>query len=89
MMDGALDRFIAFSDRHRITLAVIGAVWFAISWANNARFIDLPKIPLLTANGAMWLSTAYNGIWWGFINPRIERRRKARVETTIAGAQNG
>jgi hypothetical protein len=88
-MTGALDRFLDFAARYKRPLLVVGGVWFVLSWANTARFIDLPEIPLLTGPGAIIASTVYNAIWWGFINPRIERRRKARADITIAGAQNG
>ena len=88
-MNGLLDPVLDFAERYRRPLTIIGVIWFALSWADTARFIDLPKIPLLTGTAAMWVSTAYNAIWWGFLNPRIERRRKERADLTTAGAKNG
>ena len=88
-MNGALDRILDFSERYKLPLMIVGGLWFVLSWADTSRFIDLPEFPLLTGTSAIIASSTYNAIWWGFLNPRIERRRKARAATTIAGAQNG
>lgn len=88
-MDSMLDRITAFSDRHRLAMSILGGVWFVLAWADTAKFIDLPTIPLVTDKAALWVSAAYNAIWWGFINPRIERRRKDCADMTSTGAQNG
>ncbi len=65
----------AKSRRANRALAILGVVWFAVSCAVYARFIDLPEIPFLTDRIALYLSGGWNALWWGFAKPYLERQR--------------
>jgi len=78
MMERLIDSVDAFAARYRRPLAILGGLWLGVSWASNAHFIDLPRIPLLTGTSGAIASGAFAALWWGWINPRIERRRAAR-----------
>ncbi|SMF75593.1 hypothetical protein [Allosphingosinicella indica] len=77
-----IDRFFAVADRHQRVISFLGITWMVVSWAAYSRFISLPQIELLTGMPAIIASSVFNAVWWGFLNPRIEQRRKM-----IAGAQ--
>ena len=71
------DGLVRFFIRHERLFGIAGMVWLAISCASYARFIDLPDIPFVTDEMALYFSAAYNAAWWGFLRPAIERRRAA------------
>ncbi len=77
-MDTLIDRVDAFAQRHRRILSIVGAIWFVLGCAAASGMVRLPDIPLLTDRAAFFLSGAYNAIWWGFLYPRAEQRRKER-----------
>lgn len=77
MLDRMLHAVSGFLLRHERSLGIAGAIWFAVSCASYARFIDLPAIPLVTDRYAFWLAGAWNGAWWGFLHPAVERRKRA------------
>lgn len=72
-----IDNILRLSEHHKRTLSVVGAAWFALGCAVYARFLELPEIPYLTKEVALYSGAAYNAIWWGFARPAIERRTKA------------
>ena len=74
--DSLWDRAAAFAVRHERSFTIGAAIWFWASLAVYARFITLPHIPFLTEN-MIWISTAYNAIWWGFVRPELMRRKAA------------
>ena len=78
-MMAVLDKIADFGTRFENPLSIIGGVWFAATCAVYARFISLPEIPFLTDEIALYLSAAYNAIWWGFLRPAIEKRKTARL----------
>ena len=69
------DGSIRFFIRHERLIGIAGMVWLAVSCASYARFIDLPDIPFVTDEMALYLSAAYNAGWWGFVRPAIDRRK--------------
>ena len=78
------DGLVRFFMRHERLFAIMGMVWLAVSCASYARFIELPNVPFVTDEMALYFSAAYNAGWWGFIRPAIERRRAAlSVESDI------
>ena len=70
-----LDPLVRFGVRHERAIEVVGGIWFALSCAVYARFIDLPDIPLLTDEMALYGSAAANGLWWGFVRPAFLKRQ--------------
>ena len=87
MIDRMIDSMDDFATRYRRPISILAAGWFLLSWLSNARFLDLPEIPLLTGKTAIFASAAFNGLWWGWLNPRIERRRTERVEAESKGSE--
>lgn len=71
------DRLIATLDRHRLAISIGAGAWFWASAAVYARFLTLPEVPPGIKDGFFWSSVIANASWWGFLNPRIEARRKA------------
>lgn len=76
-MTGLLDTLIRLAQRYERPIAIAGALWFALSCASAAGFIDLPQIALLTDRYALLVAGAWNAAWWGFAHPALERRREA------------
>lgn len=76
--DRLIDRWDAFADRYSVPLAVFGFAWMALGWASHARFIELPVWPLLAGISAIIAGVVFNAVWWGFLYPRVQRRRKER-----------
>lgn len=81
----ALDRLIAFLDRHQRAITIGAALWFWASAAVYARFLVLPEIPQAVKDAFFWGSIPANALWWGFLRPRIEARREelAAIEPPI------
>lgn len=79
MKDRILEALARFAIRHERALTIAGAIWFAISCASQARFVELPRIPFLTDRYAFWLAGGWNAIWWGFLHPQIEQRKASLV----------
>jgi hypothetical protein len=69
--------------RWRKPISVLSAVWFVVTIAAHARFITLPKIELLTGTAATVAAALWNGIWWGYLRPQIERRRATLANTEL------
>ena len=86
-MRAVLDRVVAFSASHERPIALIGGLWFAVSCAQYAGFVDLPEIPLLTGMTAIYASAAANALWWGFLRPAIERRKQALVAHDVVSGE--
>ncbi len=85
-MTALIDRFVAFTARHETLLMIVGGLWFFVSCAANAGFIDLPEIPLVTGTLGLALSTGANALWWSWLRPKIEQRKKA---LTFEGSTDG
>jgi len=81
VIDRGIDAFDDFAARYRKPISILAGIWFVISWASSARFISLPAIPFLTGKWGMIASSMFIGLWWGFINPRIVKRRAQRPGT--------
>ncbi|MEE9433135.1 MAG: hypothetical protein V3V15_02710 [Sphingorhabdus sp.] len=87
-MSGFFDKVADFGMRYETLLSIIGGIWLAASWAVYARFVSLPDIPFLTDQTAIFLSSGYNAFWWGFLRPKIEKRKAAhRVQNGVEGEQ--
>ena len=79
MIDALIDRVDAFCARWRVSLAVASGLWFALTCAAYANFIDLPAIVIIGGLPGVILAGLWNAIWWGLLYPRAERRRAART----------
>ena len=78
MIDNAIDAVDDFAARFRRPISILAAGWFGISCAAWSGFITLPKLAFLTGMPAIFASSAFNALWWGWLNPRILRRRTER-----------
>lgn len=79
-MDRIFDPLARFAIRHDQTLSIAAIVWLILSCAVSARFIyfaDWLRIPYITDENAWAFSGAWNGLWWGFIHPALNKRREA------------
>ena len=79
MIDRSIDTIDDFAARYRRTISILAAIWFAISCAAWAGFVTLPQLAILTGKPAVYASAAFNALWWGWMNPRIMRRRAERL----------
>ncbi|NNC60600.1 MAG: hypothetical protein HKO05_11500 [Erythrobacter sp.] len=70
-----LDPLVRFAVRQERAIEIVGGIWFALSCAVYARFIDLPDIPFSTDELALYASAAANGVWWGFVRPAFQKRQ--------------
>lgn len=77
MMEPVLTSAIRFGERHERTIAVLGGIWFVISCASWIPFIPIPRVPYLTDEYSWVFSAAWNGLWWGFAHPLLEKHRAA------------
>ena len=85
-MNALIDRFVAFTAKHETLVMIVGGLWFAISCAANAGFIDLPEIPLVTGKLGLALSTVANALLWSWLRPKLEQRKKTlTAEGSIDG----
>lgn len=75
----AIDRLDALTERYRRPISFFSALIFVLSCATWAGFIRWPEIELLSEKQAVMISTGWNAAWWGFLNPRIMRRRAERA----------
>ena len=89
MIDRAIDALTDFTVRFRVPISLIAGAWFVLSWASSAQFIELPSIPGLTGTPGILASSAVNGLWWGWLNPRVEQRRADRAEAPESETANG
>lgn len=78
-LTAAIDRLDALTERYRRPISVFSALIFVLSCATWAGFIRWPEIELLSERQAVMISTGWNATWWGFLNPRIMRRRAQRA----------
>lgn len=74
----AIDRLEKRLAPYSRAISVVAAVWFWGGVAVTARIVRLPDIPFLTEWMIFWTGVVVNVVWWGFLHPAIQRRRKAR-----------
>jgi hypothetical protein len=86
MLGKAIDRIEERLARHARGISIAAAIWFWFAVAVQARWIGLPDLPWLSEAGVLWAGVVFNAIWWGFLRPAIERRRKARAAAELPGA---
>ena len=79
-----VDPLLRFAVRHERAIEIMGGAWFVVSCAAWARFIDLPEIPFVTDEMALYASAAFNALWWGFAQPALQKR-KAQLEQDDQG----
>ncbi|MEA3263331.1 MAG: hypothetical protein U9R07_07590 [Pseudomonadota bacterium] len=80
----AIDRLDTLAERYRRPISFFSALIFVLSCATWAGFIRWPNFELLSERQAVMISTGWNALWWGFLNPRIMRRRAERAAAAEA-----
>lgn len=83
MIDSLIDRADALLAPYAKAISIAGAIWFWAGCALYARFISLPELPFLTEPMVFWSGAVFNAVWYGFLYPAIQRRRKAREATGV------
>lgn len=68
------DRAIDIAIRYRRAFAIGGIIWFWAGVAVYARFIQLPEFLTMFKGPFFWASVGGNALWWGAINPAIDKR---------------
>lgn len=77
-MNRMLDKVIDFGDRYRKPIDIAGGAWLAFTSAAYIPFLPIPTIPYVTDSNSWMLAAIWNGGWWGFAHPALQRRREAR-----------
>ncbi len=77
-ISGLIDRVDALLERFRVPMMVLGVLWFAAIFAQYAGLVRLPDLALLHGTPAIMFAAAYNAVYWGYVRPRVIRRRAAR-----------
>lgn len=81
MLGHIVDRLEARLAPHARTISILAMIWFWAGIAIQARFVPLPEMPRPLENAIFWAGVFVNAVWWGFLRPAIETRRKARAGT--------
>jgi hypothetical protein len=79
MLARTIDRIEELLEPYARAISIVAAIWFWLGAAVQARFVRLPEIPWLSESAVFWAGVAVNAVWWGFLNPALRRRRKARA----------
>ena len=79
MIDAVIDRADAIAIRHARPIGFAGVAWLVLSCAAAAGFVTLPDFVPFGERTMMIAGAAFNIAWWGFLNPRILRRRSDRA----------
>lgn len=79
MLARIIDRIEARLAPHSRAVSIAAAIWFWFGIAIYARFIRLPDWPWLSEQALFWTAMVFNAVWWGFLRPAIEQRRKERA----------
>lgn len=65
---------------HTRLIAIVGAIWFWLGVAIQARFVRLPDWPWIPPDWLiLWSGIAANALWWAFLRPALSRHREARL----------
>lgn len=79
MLARAIDSIEARLAPHAKPISILMMVWFWGGIALQVGFIDWFDLPRAWERAIFWAGVASNAVWWGFLNPAIRRRRKARM----------
>lgn len=66
----------AWLHRHARLVGTIGAIWFALTCADYAGFIHLPRLLVIPASLGVVLAFLRYGVWEAFVTPEVEARRR-------------
>ena len=80
MLARTVDRIETLFEPYARAISIVAAIWFWLGVAVQARFVRLPEIAWLSESAVFWAGVAVNAVWWGFLNPALRRRRKARAD---------
>lgn len=84
MLASAIDRIEARLAPHAKAISVVAAVWFWLGVALQAGFLPTPDLPVPVASALFWSGVLANALWWAWLRPHIEQRRRAREAQTAA-----
>ena len=76
MIDAILTRIVLFAMRHERAVTIASTAWFVISCASWIPQIPIPEIPYLTDRNSWMVSGPWNAVWWGFVHPALDTKRK-------------
>lgn len=79
MLGSAIDRIEARLAPHARAISIIAMIWFWGGIALQAGFIDFLDLPRPLERAIFWAGIAVNAVWWGWLRPGIEQRRRARA----------
>ena len=82
----AIDRIDEALVPYSRAISIAAAIWFWGGCALTAGFLHLPDIPFLTDALVFWTGAAFNAVWWGFLRPAVERRRRCRAAAAPEGS---
>lgn len=79
MLERTIDRIETRLAPHARAISIAAVIWFWLGIAFQARFLPLPALPRTVEGAIFWFGIAANALWWGLLNPAIQRRRKERA----------
>lgn len=74
MTHSLIDRLTTFLAKNKTPVGVLAAIWFWAGVAVYANFIDLPNVPPIVRHAFFWAGVAANALWWGYLNPKVDRK---------------
>lgn len=80
MLTYAIDRIEARLSPYAKIISILAMVWFWVGIAIQAGFIDFFDLPPPVERAIFWAGVLFNAVWWGWLRPTIEQRRKLRAE---------
>jgi hypothetical protein len=80
------NKIIDLADRFGFIFAAFSGLWLALTCASYANFIRLPDFALLHGMPAIIASAMFNAGYWGFLYPRVQARRKERLDQNKVNA---
>ena len=80
MFATAIDRIEARLAPHVRAISIAAVIWFWAAIALQSGFVDVPPIPWLPERAVFWAGAVFNALWWAWLYPEIQSRKKARAE---------
>lgn len=84
MLTRTIDRLETRLAPHAKAISIAAVVWFWLGVALNAGFVALPDLPRPVKPALFWGGVAANAVWWGWLRPAIESRRRMRADAERA-----
>lgn len=78
MLAKLIDRMETRLAPHAKVISIAAVIWFWVGIALHSGFIRLPDLPWLPRRAVFWAGVVFNALWWAWLHPAIESRKKAR-----------